>query len=255
MTQRLFIPDALEADTAITLSGPPAHYLMNVLRLSAGAPILLFNGRDGEWAATLETASKKAAVARVVQQTRRQETVPDMTLLFAPVKGDRVDGIVEKATELGARAICPVITARTIVRKVNAERLAARAVEAAEQTGRLCVPEIHEALSLDQALDRWDADRVLVFADEAGSGDPTIWGDVASRAQPMFEALHELTPRPTKVALLIGPEGGFSPEERKRLRGEPFVLAVTLGPRILRTDTAVFAGLSLIQAATGDWRA
>mgnify|MGYP000911197192 CR=1 FL=1 len=255
MTQRLYIPDDLSAGAAITLTGPPAHYLVNVLRLSIGAPILLFNGRDGEWMAALDQVNKKAVVAIAQSRTRPQDDVPDLTLLFAPVKGDRVDGIVEKATELGVRAIHPVVTARTIVRKVNAEKLAARAIEAAEQTGRLCVPVVRDAQSLDQILDGWDRDRLLVFADEAGSGDPHLWGEAAQRASPMFEALRQLAPMPSKTALLIGPEGGFSPEERARLRGEAFVLPVTLGPRILRADTAVFAGLTLLQAAIGDWRA
>lgn len=236
---RLFVAAPLEAGAAVALSPEQAHYALGVLRLGEGDSLLAFNGRDGEWRCTLKPQGRRAASLICADQTRPQTRTPDITLAFAPIKGDRVDAIAEKATELGAAVLQPVITDRTIVRKVRADRLAARCVEAAEQTGRLCVPAVREAATLEVWLAGRDGARLLVFADEAGG------------AAPMAQAL---AGRTGPADLLIGPEGGFTPGERRRICDNPGALAVSLGPRILRADTAAFAGLALLQAGLGDWR-
>jgi 16S rRNA (uracil1498-N3)-methyltransferase len=235
---RLFVPHALGAGTAAPLSDQQAHYALHVLRLGQGDHLLAFNGQDGEWLCALAPEGRKAARLDGLEQTRRQETVPDIGLCFAPIKGDRIDAIAEKATELGAAFLRPVITARTIVRKVRTDRLAARCIEAAEQTGRLSLPVVQEEVSLDAFLAGREGTRLLVFADEAGE------------ALPIGEALRGRAP---PADLLIGPEGGFSPAERARIRETPGALAVSLGPRILRADTAAFVGLALLQSTLGDW--
>lgn len=238
-SQRLFVLSPLHKGARIALDANQAHYLANVLRLPIGGDVLLFNGKDGEWSATLHATSKKGGEVVCVVQTRPQDTVPDLWLLFAPVKGDRIDHIVEKATELGATGIVPIITERTIVRKVNLERLAARCVEAAEQCGRLSVPQLLDAQPLSAFYQAPTDDGILLFADEVGDGE-TVGAALASK--------------PSKVALLTGPEGGFTPSERAKLRACFHVRAVSLGPRILRADTATFAGLALVQSVWGDWR-
>jgi 16S rRNA (uracil1498-N3)-methyltransferase len=237
-SQRLYVTSSLSEGAQVLLDAGQAHYLANVLRLPIGGEVLLFNGRDGEWSATFSVANKKGGEVVCVSQNRAQEVVPDLWLLFAPVKGDRTDYIVEKATELGAAGIIPVITERTIVRKVNVERLQARCVEAAEQCGRLSVPIVMEALPLSTFYTTPLDDGILLFADEAGD---SVTIDAA------------LAVKPSKVALLTGPEGGFTPSEREKLRACGHVKAVSLGPRILRADTATFAGLALVQSVWGDW--
>jgi 16S rRNA (uracil1498-N3)-methyltransferase len=237
-SQRLYVTSPLSADARVALDPNQAHYLANVLRLPIGGEVLVFNGRDGEWTARLVSANKKGGELVCVSQTRAQDTVPDLWLLFAPVKGDRSDYIVEKATELGVAGIIPVITERTIVRKVNLERLRARCVEAAEQCGRLSVPEMMDAKPLSAFYDTPADNGILLFADEAG--DTMTIGSA-------------LAVKPSKVALLTGPEGGFTPTERAKLRACAHVRAVSLGPRILRADTATFAGLALVQNVWGDW--
>jgi 16S rRNA (uracil1498-N3)-methyltransferase len=236
-SQRLYVTADLSSRCEVSLDTNQAHYLANVLRLPLGGEVLVFNGRDGEWAATLSSVSKKGGLLTCVRQIQPQSKVPDLWLLFAPVKGDRTDYIIEKATELGVAGIVPVVTERTIVRKVNADRLRARSVEAAEQSGRLCVPELANTTALSAFYETPPDSGVILFADEAGEA---VSIEVA------------LATKPPKVALLIGPEGGFTPAERSRLRGCAHVVAVTLGPRILRADTAVYAGLALIQSAWGD---
>jgi 16S rRNA (uracil1498-N3)-methyltransferase len=237
-SQRLYVTSDLSEGAHVALDAGQAHYLANVLRLPIGGEVLLFNGRDGEWSAKLNVATKKGGEAVCVAQKRVQDSVPDLWLLFAPVKGDRTDYIVEKATELGAAGIISVITERTIVRKVNVERLQARCVEAAEQCGRLSVPVVMDAQPLSAFYETPSDNGVLLFADEAG--DSMTIGAA-------------LVGNPSKVALLTGPEGGFTPSERTKLRACGHVRAVSLGPRILRADTATFAGLALVQSAWGDW--
>jgi 16S rRNA (uracil1498-N3)-methyltransferase len=235
--QRLMVPGPLGAGVSVTVDPGQAHYLIHVLRLAEGAGVLLFDGVGGEWSAAITSASKKAVTLTCQHQTRPQDSVPALTLAFAPIKGDRLEAIVEKATELGAARIIPVITERTIVRKLRSDKLAARATEAAEQTGRLSVPVIEEPVLLERLL----ADGALgtiLFADEAGD------------AVPVAEAL---AGAPASVTLLVGPEGGFTPAERTLLRGAAEVTPVSLGPRILRADTACFAGLALVQSVWGDW--
>jgi 16S rRNA (uracil1498-N3)-methyltransferase len=240
MTPRLFIEDDLAADAALTLDGPRAHYLRDVLRLGVGAAVLLFNGRDGEWRAKVTASAKRTLDLGIESQTRPQVPEPDLWLCFAPVKKARIDFIAEKATELGVSALLPVITRRTNVERVNVERLRANAVEAAEQTERLTVPDIREPVSLEQVLKTWPASRRLLIADETGGG------------RPILDALADARPGPW--AVLIGPEGGFAREELDRIAAVPGVLAVGLGPRILRADTAAIAALACLQAAIGDWR-
>jgi 16S rRNA (uracil1498-N3)-methyltransferase len=237
-SQRLFVTLPLGQDMRVALDANQAHYLANVLRLPIGGDVLLFNGQDGEWSATLSVATKKGGEMVCVAQTRRQDKVPDLWLLFAPVKGDRTDYIVEKATELGAVGIVPIITERTIVRKVNLDRLRAKCVEAAEQCGRLSVPQVLDAQPLSAFYETPNDDGILLFADEAGDS-VTIGAALANKS--------------SKIALLTGPEGGFTPSERAKLRACGHVRAVSLGPRILRADTATFAGLALVQSAWGDW--
>jgi 16S rRNA (uracil1498-N3)-methyltransferase len=237
--QRLYVTSDLGDGAHVILDSAQAHYLANVLRLPIGGEVLLFNGRDGEWIAHLNSASKKGGQVVCMRQSRAQNKVPDLWLLFAPVKGDRTDYIVEKATELGVAGMVPVITERTIVRKVNLERLQARCIEAAEQCGRMSVPRIMSVTPLSALLNTPDDGGIILFADEAG--DATKIGASVLGNLP-------------KIALLIGPEGGFTPTEREKLRGCDHIKPVTLGPRILRADTAVFAGLALIQDSWGDWR-
>jgi 16S rRNA (uracil1498-N3)-methyltransferase len=237
-SQRLFVASDLTEGGSVTLDDGQAHYLAHVLRLPLGAQVLLFNGRDGEWAAELTSLSKKSATMQVSQQTRPQDHPADLTLYFAPVKGDRTDYIVEKATELGVAYLCPVLTDHTIVRKLNQERLCARAIEAAEQCGRLNVPELAAPIPLSALLSPQVSGGVILFADEAGD------------SLSMQAALDN---SPSKAALLTGPEGGFTPAERRQLRACAHVRPVSLGPRILRADTATYAGLTLIQSLWGDW--
>jgi 16S rRNA (uracil1498-N3)-methyltransferase len=208
------------------------------MRLAEGAEVALFNGRDGEWAAVVERAAKKAGALRCTAQTAPLRRPPDLWLLFAPIKKARTDFIVEKAAELGAARICPVQTAFTNAERIRRDRLQAHAVEAAEQCGGTFVPEVAELQRLDRALDAWPEDRHLLFCDEALAGPAASLADAPRGAW----------------AVLIGPEGGFSEPERARLRAMAETTAIRLGPRILRAETAAVAALTLWQQALGDWR-
>ncbi len=254
MIPRLYIDGPLKEGAAAPLSAAQAHYLKNVLRREAGDDVLLFNGRDGECAAKIIEVKKKGGAALAKTQTRTQETQPDLHLLFAPVKRGPLETIVQKATELGAARLSPIVTERTVAPKINIERLRAIAVEAAEQCGRLTVPSVDEPIKLAAALDTWASDRRLVYCDEAGDDEKKQWGGRQGRAAPMLETLKSLNSNADKWAILIGPEGGFAPAERAALRARAFVVPVTLGPLILRADTAAIAALALWQAALGDWR-
>lgn len=235
---RLHVPTPLSADTAVLPTLDQSRYLTQVMRLKLGDSLLVFNGRDGEWRCVIAEILKKGVVLRAGEQVRPQAMGPDVQLLIAVVKKSALEFAVEKATELGARRVGLVVTQRTQTQHVRMDRLDAIAIEAAEQTGRLDVPMIDEPMKLGELLDGWEAGRRLMFCDETG-GAP---------------AMGALVPNPSEPwAILIGPEGGFSPEERERLRALPFAVAVSLGPRILRADTAAIAALTLWQAAVGDW--
>lgn len=238
---RLFVDAALEAGATVGLSAERAHYLNHVMRERRGGAVALFNGRDGEWRAAIDTVERGWCSLTVSERLRPQVRDTDLWLVFAPVKRARIDFIAEKATELGVAALQPVFTRFTVVAKVNVARLAANATEAAEQCGRLTVPRVLEPQPLGQLLAEWPPERRLLWTDESGAGAP------ADRA------LCAAAPGPW--AVLIGPEGGFAPEERAALAGLPPAVAVSLGPRILRADTAVVAALSLWQHYLGDWRA
>lgn len=254
MIPRLYIDASLEADAVAPLSAAQAHYLKNVLRRDAGESILLFNGRDGEFAAEIIEMKKKGGLAKVVSRTRDQESEPDLHLLFAPVKRGALETIVQKAVEIGVARLTPIITERTITPKVNVERLKAIAVEAAEQCGRLTAPKIAAPAKLASIIDAWPEDRLMMFCDEAGDDETQEWGGRRGRALPVLEALKVVDSAPKGWSVLTGPEGGFTLEERAALRAKAFVVSVTLGPRILRADTAAIAALTLWQAALGDWR-
>ena len=249
---RLFVPDALAPGAAVTLPAEQAHYLVNVMRLGMGAEVHLFNGHDGEWRATLTASGKRSAALAVAVQTRPMGLPPDLDLVVALVKRSRLETIVEKAAELGARRVRLTTTRRTNAGQTNVARLQAIAAEAAEQTGRLDAPQVLEPEPLDRLLDGWVPPRRLMFCDEAGDDPQARWGGEAGRAGPAIQVL-AAQPRETPWAVLIGPEGGFDPAERQQLRSLSFVTAVTLGPRILRADTAAIAALTLWQAALGDW--
>jgi 16S rRNA (uracil1498-N3)-methyltransferase len=249
---RLYVSDPLSAGAAVSLVPEQARYLLSVMRLGPGDPLLLFNGRDGEWRAVVEAAGKRDCILRVEVQTRPQASPPDLDLVIALVKRGPLETIVEKATELGVRRIRLVTTRRTNADHTRVERLQAIAVEAAEQTGRLEAPDVIAPIRLDALLAGWDVGRRLMFCDEAGDDPAAEWGGDRGRARPVLAALGGAEMAPW--AVLIGPEGGFAPEERAALRALTFVTPVTLGPRILRADTAAIAALTLWQAAQGDWR-
>jgi 16S rRNA (uracil1498-N3)-methyltransferase len=249
---RLFVTGPLGAGQAVAPAPDQAHYLTSVMRLSVGDTVLLFNGEDGEWRATVTTVSKRSCVLTAEQQTRPQAIPPDLELVVALVKRGPLETIVEKSVELGCRHVRLVTTRRTNADHVKLARLKSIAVEAAEQTGRLDVPDVAGPERLEVVLDGWDANRRLLFCDEAGDDPAAEWGGPDGRARPILAALADKPAGPW--AVLIGPEGGFDPEERKRLRSLSFVTAATLGPRILRADTAAIAALTLWQAGLGDWR-
>ncbi len=240
---RLYITETLCAGAVVTLAGMQAHYTVTVMRLKAGAEMLLFNGRDGEWRAVIETLAKKEVTLRVAKQTRPQTPEPDLWLGFAPIKRGRIDFLAQKATELGASKLIPVKTERTIISRVKVSRLLANAREAAEQCGRLSVPGVVEMQTLEHFLARWPEDRKMLFCDEE-KGDPLI-----------LEALGREDQKPAQGpwGSLIGPEGGFASNERELIRSYSYCIPASLGPRVLRADTAAFAAISLWQAAVGDW--
>ena len=240
---RLFVEAPLGPGAEVALAPAQAHYLFTVMRLRADDAVLLFNGRDGEWRAEVAEAGKRAGLLACRGQTREQAEPPDLWLAFAPVKRARTDFIVEKATELGCRRILPVLTRHTQAERVKIGRLSAHATEAAEQCGRLTVPAVAEPLTLTtliEDLEESTPPRRLLFCDETGAGAPAPDALAGAETGPW--------------AVLIGPEGGFDAAERARLAASPAAQAVSLGPRILRTDTAAVAALALWQAALGDWR-
>jgi len=236
---RLHVDHPLGSGQTVDLSRDQANYLFNVMRLGPGAELALFNGRDGEWRAVVAEAGKRGGRLSCVAQTAPLVLPPDLWLLFAPIKKARTDFIVEKATELGVARIVPVQTEFTNAERIRQDRLQAHAVEAAEQCGGTFVPEVADLHRLDAVLAGWPVDRRLIFADEG----------LVGAAQTLAAA-----PAAGKWAILIGPEGGFSEAERRRLHALPFVTAISLGPRILRADTAAVAALALFQATLGDWR-
>jgi 16S rRNA (uracil1498-N3)-methyltransferase len=239
-TPRLFIDAPLGGGRTLTLDPAQTNYLRNVLRLKAGEAVLAFNGRDGEWRAALAGGARRALSLQVGEQARAQTPATDLHYLFAPLKHARLDYMVQKAVEMGAGRLRPVLTEFTQVSRVNLERMQANVVEAAEQCGVLALPPVDPPPKLADALKNWDPARRLVFCDEAAP--------VANPA----EALGSLPRGP--AALLIGPEGGFSEKERADLLARPSVTVLSLGPRILRADTAAVAALALVQSFIGDWR-
>lgn len=236
---RLYITFPLSAGVLCPLNHDQTHYLSTVMRARDGEHVALFNGRDGEWVAEIASMGKHSGTVRVLSLLRPQQQEPDIWLLFAPIKRARIDFIAEKATELGASGLWPVYTRRTIVSRVKEERLYANMIEAAEQTERLTLPQLFEATALDKVLASWPGERQLLYMDETGGG------------QPIASILPALPPGP--MALLVGPEGGFEKSELDALRNLPFSVAVSLGPRVLRADTAALAALTCWQALCGDW--
>ena len=237
---RLFMDADLRPGEPLTLDRAAANYLLNVLRLGPGDSILVFNGRDGEWRAALDPDGRKSAKLVPSERVRDQTPPADLVYLFAPLKHARLDYVVQKAVEMGAGTIAPVLTRRTVASRVNLDRMRANAVEAAEQCGILSVPAVLAEERLDAALDALESERALVFCDED-----------AERTDPLA-ALATIAPG-TRLALLVGPEGGFAPEERERLVARPNTVRISLGPRILRADTAAVAALALIGPTRGDW--
>lgn len=238
--QRLYVEAPLLDGGTVTLGREQAHYALNVLRLDDKAPILLFNGRDGEWLGRLERSGKRDAVIVLERRTRAQTPAGDVQYLFAPLKQARLDYVVQKAVEMGASLIRPVLTRHTQVSRINRDRMVANVVEAAEQCGILSVPRVDDEIRLEALLDGWDDSRLMVFCDEDAPEADAV------------EALRRAPAGP--LSLIVGPEGGFSEDERTRLLRLPKVLRLSLGPRILRADTAAVAALALVQAVRGDWK-
>lgn len=250
---RLYVRDALAEGASITLPDGQAHYLARVMRLGGGDMARVFNGEDGEWQAELVLQGRKVeAQMKTLLRAQPEAAAAGPKLLFAPLKKTRTDFAIEKATELGVSHILPVATERTQTRRVKTDRLQALAIEAAEQTERMDVPEIVEMQGLERALVAWAETAPLVFCDEAGDDESAIWGGQDGRAMTMAKALQGQNP--AGGGIVIGPEGGFSPAERDYLRSLDFVVPVTLGPRILRAETAIVAALSIWQAVLGDWQ-
>ncbi|MEO1794671.1 MAG: 16S rRNA (uracil(1498)-N(3))-methyltransferase [Pseudomonadota bacterium] len=237
--QRLFIDAPLTAKAAVALTSDQAHYLRNVLRAGAGDRLLIFNGRDGEWSAEVAELGKRGGHLTVSEPAKPQPRANTVRYLFAPLKRARIDYMVQKATELGVSELHPVRTRRTVGDRINADRLEANIIEAAEQCGVLAVPRLHPLVSLEAALDAWPSQEPLVFCDEA-----------TAVANPL-EALASAPPGP--VGVLVGPEGGFDADEREMLLAKPYVVPVSLGPRVMRADTAAIAVLALVNATVGDW--
>lgn len=238
-TPRLYVDAALGEGESLSLEKGQSHYLANVMRLTAGDEVRLFNGLDGEWLAEITEASKRSATLNAKEQLRTQSPLPDVHYLFAPLKHARLDYMVQKATEMGAAVLQPVYTQYTNVHRVKTERMHANAIEAAEQCNLLGVPDVREPVKLEELLAGWDADRRIVFCDESDTG-----------AGPL-DTLRSIPKGP--LAVLVGPEGGFSEQERKTIRALACVTAISLGPRIMRADTAAVAALALVQAVLGDW--
>lgn len=234
---RLFVDAPLGAAQSVLLNRDQANYLFNVMRLPVGATVSIFNGHDGEWQCDVIEAGKRRGILLCQHQSKPQQSPPDVWLLFAPIKKARTDFIVEKAAEMGAARVLPVLTRYTNNDRFRQDRLQAHAVEAAEQCGGTYVPEVAELEKLDTVLEDWPEDRQIMFCDESLVGAKEILAKTAA----------------SKWAILIGPEGGFSADEQEKLRSLPFVSSVSLGPRILRADTAAVAALTLWQTTIGDW--
>ncbi len=217
------------------------HYLLHTLRVREGETLLVFNGKQGEWLARVAKIFKKNVRLEITEQRREQKNVPPIDLIFAPVKNDKIDFLVKRAVELGVRSVQPVMTQYTVVSRINMERLRTNAVEAAEQCGRMDIPLVLESQTLPQLLSRWDPDTCMLYCDEDGKGQPV---------RVLLPALET----GKAYAVLTGPEGGFSAEERGILRAQPYIKALSLGPRILRAETAALAALANIQAWLGDWQ-
>jgi 16S rRNA (uracil1498-N3)-methyltransferase len=237
---RLFVDAALAPGETVALERSQSNYLGNVLRLSAGGTILVFNGRDGEWQAAI-TGRKRPDGLNIVARTRPQDRLPDLTYVFAPLKHARLDYMVQKAVEMGASSLQPVLTRFTQVARVNGERMRANVIEAAEQCGILSIAEVAEPIALDRYLGQREPQRLLVFCDEAADVENPL------------RALQGYQTAAAGIDILIGPEGGFAEEERAILSRQPLTLRLSLGPRILRADTAAVAALGLVQATLGDW--
>ena len=241
-TPRVYLDAPLAEGQAVSFDRAQANYLLNVLRLKHGDALLLFNGRDGEWQARLASTGKRALTAVIGERMREQPRPSDLHFLFAPLKHARLDYLVQKAVEMGAARLQPVITRHTQVARVNLDRMRANVIEAVQQCGILTLPEVAEPVTFKAAIGAADADRLLVFCDEdAEVKDPVAALTAAARAG-------------LPLAVLIGPEGGFAEEERDSLLKRPNVVRIALGPRILRADTAAVAALALVQAVLGDWR-
>ncbi|MFD1745882.1 16S rRNA (uracil(1498)-N(3))-methyltransferase [Rhizobium helianthi] len=238
--QRLYLAQPLHPGAFMEASSEQFNYLVNVLRMQEGDEVLVFNGQDGEWRATLSFPSRKKLMLTAVEQTRQQTPLPDLHYLFAPLKVGRLDYLVQKAVEMGAGLLQPVMTQHVQGKITNLDRLQANVIEAAEQCGILSVPEVKAPVRLKDLLETWDGARRIIYCDE---------GEESQNPLPVLNNVRE-----TSLALLVGPEGGFSEEERSLLRALPFVTAIPLGPRILRADTAAVAALAVVQAALGDWR-
>lgn len=237
---RVYVEADLATGRTVACTREQTNYLRNVLRLGAGDAVLVFNGRDGEWQAQLGLDGRRDASLSPLRQVRPQQAGPDLHYLFAPLKHARLDYMVQKATEMGAARLAPVLTQRTVPSRVNLDRMRANVIEAAEQCGILTIPEVAEPRRLEAVLSDWDAGRTLVFCDESAAVKNPVVALAAVETQ--------------AFAVLIGPEGGFAPAERDMLLSKAFVVPISLGPRIMRADTAAVAALALVNAALGDWR-
>lgn len=238
--QRLFVDMPLGEGLACEASSEHFNYLANVLRLTDGAEILLFNGADGEWKAKIGFPTRKKILLTPYEQVRPQPAPCDLHYLFAPLKTGRLDYLVQKAVEMGAGSLQPVMTQHVQGKITSMDKLRANVIEAAEQCGILSIPDVGSPVKLGDLLETWSAERQIIYCDE---------GDEGQNPLPVLSALKQ-----RKLALLVGPEGGFSEDERQRLRSLPFVTPIPLGPRILRADTAAVAALAVIQATVGDWQ-
>jgi 16S rRNA (uracil1498-N3)-methyltransferase len=239
-TPRLYVSASLSEGGTVMLAQGQAHYLLHVLRLGTRATFRLFNERDGEWLAEIVATRKRDLTLRCERKLREAEPLPDIDYLFAPLKHARLDYLAQKATEMGAGRLRPVLTRRTVAERVNVERLRSNVIEAAEQCNLVGLPQVLDPEPLDQLIAAWPKERHLIFCDER------------TRHSDPLSVLQSLQPGP--LALLIGPEGGFAPEEHKLLASQSFVSSISLGPRVMRADTAAVAALALVQAVLGDWR-
>jgi 16S rRNA (uracil1498-N3)-methyltransferase len=247
---RLYVEAPLEAGGHVQGTPEQAHYLLHVMRAKAGSRVALFNGRDGEWLAQIAETTKRGCLFICERQTRPQQGGPDLWLCFAPIKKTPTDYLAQKATELGVSVLRPVMTRRTIVSRVNTERMLANAVEAAEQSDRLTVPEVREPMTLAKLLAQWPDRRRLIFCDEGGNAPPIA----EALTYPPLKREGRVAGEEDTFAILTGPEGGFDPGEHERISSLSFVTPVSLGPRILRADTAALGALAVWQALKGDWR-